>query len=91
MEYLGYIICTQEVVHNPTKVSAISQLPVPHNAKDVQTILGMIEYYACFAHNFADLAALLSDPLKKESTWQWTEWEQSAFEGLKTAPTRTPG
>ena len=40
--------------------------------------------------NYADLAALLSDLLKKDYTWQWTEGEQSAFEGLKTALTTTP-
>ena len=28
--------------------------------------------------------------LWKESTWQWTEWEQLAFEGLKTALTTAP-
>ena len=50
----------------------------------------MTGYYACFVYNYADLAALLSDLLKKECTWQWTEWEQSAFEGLKTALTTAP-
>ena len=37
-----------------------------------------------------DLAAPLSDLLKKKSTWQWRELEQSSFEGLKTALTTAP-
>ena len=44
----------------------------------------------CFLHNYTDLAAPLSDLLKKECTWHLTEWEQSAFEGLKTALTTAP-
>ena len=50
----------------------------------------MTEYYACFVYNYANLAAPLSDLLKKEYTWQWTEQEQLAFEGLKTALTTAP-
>ena len=41
-------------------------------------------------HNYADLAAPLSYLLKKECTLQWTKWEQTAFEGLKTALTTAP-
>ena len=37
--------------------------------------------------NYSDLAALFSYLLKKECNWQWTEWEQSAFEGLNSALT----
>ena len=33
----------------------------------------MTGYYAHFVHNYNDLAALLSDLLKKECTWQWIE------------------
>ena len=50
----------------------------------------MTGYYACFEYGYADLDDLLSDLLKKECTWQWTEWEQSEFEGLKTALTTAP-
>ena len=50
----------------------------------------MTGYYAFFVHNYADLAALLSDLFKKDCTWQWIEWEQSAFEGLKSALTIAP-
>ena len=50
----------------------------------------MIGYYAQFVYNYADLAAPLIDLHKKESTWQWTEREQSAFESFKTTLTRAP-
>ena len=45
--------------------------------------------YAHFFHNYADSDTPLSD-LFKESTWHWTEWEQLAFKGLKTALSIAP-
>ena len=90
MEYLGHIISTQGMAPDPTKVSTVAWWPVSYNGKDVQAFLGMTGYYECFVCNHADLAAPLSDLLKKECTWQWIEWEQSAFEGLKTALTTEP-
>ena len=90
MEYLGYIISTQEVATGSIKVSAVVQWPVPRNAKDVQTFLGITGYYARFVHSYAGLAAPLGEQLNKECTWQWIEREQLAFEGLKIALTMAP-
>ena len=56
----------------------------------MSNFLGMTGRYAYFVCNYADLAAPLSDLLQKECTWQWTEWEQAAFEGLKAALTIAP-
>ena len=45
------------------KVEAIHQYPVPKDKRDIMRFLGMAGYYRKFCHNFATIAAPLTELL----------------------------
>ena len=53
----------------PQKVDAISNWPTPTSKKELQTFLGLANYYAKFVWLFATLAAPLHQLLYKNVQW----------------------
>ena len=58
---------------------------IPQNAHDVKSFLGLIGFYQKFIPRFAALAVPLSNLLRKENAFTWTQVEQTSFENLKHA------
>jgi len=51
--------------------------------KDVQKFLGLANYYRQFVKDFAKIARLLHEMMRKEIKWSWGEKQQRTFEELK--------
>jgi Reverse transcriptase (RNA-dependent DNA polymerase) len=45
VEYLGHVISAQGIATDPKKVEAVQKWPNPANLKDVQSFLGLCNYY----------------------------------------------
>ena len=45
--------------------------PVPKSVKDVQKFLGLASYYRRFVKNFAKIARLLYELIRKKQKWKW--------------------
>lgn len=58
--------------------------------KQVQSFLGLANYYHCFIDGFAKIAVPLMDLLKKEKRWKWTLTQQNTFDKLKRRITSAP-
>ena len=82
---LYHFLLSSGVSTIPEKVHAIKNWPVPQNAHDVKSFLGMIGFYQKFIPRFAALAVPLSNLLRKENAFTWTQVEQTSFEDLKHA------
>ena len=50
---------------------------------DIQKFLGLINYYQWFIKNFAVIARLLHDLVKKDQKQDWTERQKKVFKKLK--------
>ena len=83
VSYLGFEIGQGQLAPNDAKVQAIVDYPSPSDRKGVRRFLGMIGYYRKFCRNFAQLALPLTDLLKKDRKFEWTQNCQIAFEKLK--------
>ena len=59
LSYLGHVIKQGTITMEPQKVDAISNWPTPTSKKELQTFLGLANYYAKFVRHFATLAAPL--------------------------------
>ena len=52
---LGHLISDQGLEADPEKVEAMVNFPRPQNVKQVQSFLGMVNYYACYIRGLADI------------------------------------
>jgi len=64
--------------------------PIPTKVKELQSFLGLCNYYRRFIDHFADITIPLTRLLHKNVPWQWTSIEQNAFDVLKAKLTEAP-
>lgn len=88
--YLGHIIGEDGVKPNPEKVKAVTEFPIPKNAKDIKSFLGLVSYYRRFIPEFSKIAKPLTTLLKKDIPFKWENQQQLAFDHLKHKLTSAP-
>jgi len=66
-------------------VECVKRLKNPKNVKELQSVLGLINYYRKFIPKAADLILPLSQLLKKGVEYKWTTECSSALDKLKEA------
>lgn len=54
--YLGHIVSARGIETDPVKVERVCDWPVPGNATEVKSILGLASYYRRFIPSFAEVA-----------------------------------
>ena len=81
--YLGHEIGQGRVAPVNAKVEAIASFPVPTDRRSLRRFLGMVGYYRKFCKNFAQIALPLTDLLKANVKFVWSEQCQKSFESLK--------
>src|ERR1044072_2233161 len=67
----------------------MQKLPIPCNLKDVQSILGLFQYYKNFVKDFARIVGPIYLALKRDQ-FQWEPEQNRAFEHLKKAMVEAP-
>ncbi|UYV64600.1 hypothetical protein LAZ67_3001273 [Cordylochernes scorpioides] len=65
-------------------IRAVRDFATPRSLKEVRNFLGLSSYYRRLIPNYAHVAQPLNDLLKKDSTFNWNQEEQNAFEALKS-------
>ena len=83
VEYLGHIIDKDELHAAPSKMQAVLNAPAPTCVKELQSFLGLINYYGRFIPNLATLLHPLNQLLKKTVQWKWSQKCQVAFQEAK--------
>ena len=90
IEYLGHIVGSGLVKPVDEKISAIKQIPIPSCRKQVRSFLGMVGFYRKFCPNFSTIAYPLTELLKKNTPYQWTEECTESFNQLKVLVCHPP-
>ena len=75
---------------DPAKVTAVMSWPPPKTIKELQSFLGMANYYNAYVASFATLATPLTNLLQGSCAWVWGPEQQRAFEDIKAALTSAP-
>lgn len=87
--YLGHTISGQGVAMDLAKVEAMCTWPQPTTMKAVCGFLGLTGYYRKFIRSYGELAAPLTQLLKREA-FLWTPATDTIFNNLKMALTTGP-
>ena len=89
VDFCGFVVGSQGIRTQHSKVEAIQKSPPLQNAKDVRSFLGLCGFYQKFIKNYSHLVASLTDLLKKDAIWKWEQPQIDSFENLKKAMCRT--
>ena len=89
-KYLGHIVTPESIRTDPSKVTAITDLPPPRNVKKFQSFISSCSWYRCFIPQFAKISKPLTALLKKNQKFIWTALQQAVFLELKQLITTAP-
>ena len=81
VKYLGHVFEEGGYRPDPDKVKSLEMLKSPEDVKGVKRVLGMLSFYRRFLPNMAVVAAPMTELLKKDVEFQWTN---ACEESLRT-------
>ncbi|PHT78431.1 hypothetical protein T459_16483 [Capsicum annuum] len=90
VQFLGHTISQGQIQMDSDKVEAIRDWEVPTKVPELRSFLGLANYYRRFILGYSDIAAPLTDLLKKNRAWEWNSSCQGAFDNLKAAIIKEP-
>jgi hypothetical protein len=90
ISFLGHIVGREGLRPDPAKVQKIRDFPRPHNQKTLRGALGLFGYYRKFIKDFSKIANPMNKLLKKNTPFEWTDKQQTAFDYLKERLTKAP-
>ena len=90
LDFFGFQFSKEGKRADPKKVTAFANTPIPSNASEVRSLLGMSNYCSQFIPDYATITAPLRELTKKNATFKWSEDCQAAYDKLKFILTNSP-
>lgn len=90
VQYLGHIISSDGVKPDPRLIEAVRTFPVPANIKELQSFLGLSNFYRRHVQDYAAITKPLTHLLKKGVTFDWTPECDRAMQRVKDILTSSP-
>jgi hypothetical protein len=81
--FLGHIVSKKGFAVDPSKVTAVKEWEPPKNVGEIHSFLGLAGYYRRFIENFSKIAKPMTELLKKEKKFKWTDESEKTFQELK--------
>ena len=83
INFLGFIASGKRVLLDQNKVKTLSSLPNPKNVKQLQSQLGLFDYFSRFIPKFATIAAPLYALTRKERKFSIMNEDKKAIDTIK--------
>lgn len=84
VKYLGHIFSPNEIKPDPDRLEAINQMQGPKNKRDLQTLLGVLNFMRTFIPNLSDKTAPLRELIKNNVLFNWTDLHSKILDEIKT-------
>ena len=81
--FLGHIVSAGGVSVDPTKIKDVEEWEAPTNQTQVRSFLGLVGYYRKFVEGFSSIAQPMTQLLKKDKKFEWTDKCEASFQELK--------
>ena len=90
VKLLGHVVSSTGLAPDEDKLDAISKFPQPRSVKDIQSFLGLCNYYRKFIRNFSIIARPMYEATRKDLHFEWNETLQGVFDLLKEVLVNAP-
>ena len=88
--FLGHVVSKHGVQPDSSKIKAIMEWEPPKSVTEIRSFLGLAGYYRRFVKDFSLVAKPLTNLLRKNVAFQWTDACQQSFDELKHRLTFAP-
>lgn len=88
--YLGHVISVGGVATDPKNIAAVQKWETPKSVRAVRGFLGLAGYYRKFVRNFGQISRPLTELLKKDRHFRWTDETETSFRSLQQALITAP-
>ena len=90
VQFLGHVVSKEGIATDPEKVKAIKEWPQPKDLHELRSFYGLCSYYRKFVQDFAKIAAPMTNLMRAETKFQWTQPCEEAFEEMKRRLIESP-
>ena len=90
VEFLGYVIGREGIRMAKEKVEAVLSWKASSSLTEVQSFLGVTNFYRRFIKDYSKIASPLAELTKKGQNWNWTTEAERSFQELKNRFTTAP-
>jgi hypothetical protein len=87
--FLGHVLSAKGVAVDPSKIEVVSKWQSPKFVTEIRSFLGLVGYYHRFIENFSKIAKPMTELLKSNTPYVWSEKCEASFQELKTRLTTT--
>ncbi|KAK1661708.1 hypothetical protein QYE76_049867 [Lolium multiflorum] len=88
--FLGHILSAGGIAVDPTKIKTVAEWKAPTTQTEVRAFLGLAGYYRRFVAGFSSIARPMTQLLKKDKKFEWTDKCEESFQQLKSRLTSAP-
>jgi len=88
--FLGHVLSAEGISVDPSKVKDVLDWSAPTTLSEIRSFLGLAGYYHCFIEGFSKIAKPMTELLKKDKNFEWTEDYERSFNELKIRLTSAP-
>ena len=85
-----HVISGEGIAVDPTKVDTVTNWEAPTTVGEIRSFLGLAGYYRRFIEIFSKIAKPMTELLKKDTKFKWTDDWEASFQELKKRLTTTP-
>ena len=83
VQFLGFNLSETGITPSQEKMEAIQRFPTPRNKKQLQSFLGICNYYRKFQHNYSELTSKFATQLSSKDKWKWGPDQDITFQLIK--------
>ncbi|KAK1617173.1 hypothetical protein QYE76_022690 [Lolium multiflorum] len=88
--FLGHILSAGGIAVDPSKIKTVAEWKAPTTQTEVRAFLGLAGYYRRFVEGFSSIARPMTQLLKKDKKFEWTNKCEESFQQLKSRLTSAP-
>ena len=88
--FLGHILSAGGIAVDPAKIKTVMEWKAPTTQTEVRAFLGLAGYYRRFVEGFSSIARPMTQLLKKDRKFEWTDKCEESFQQLKSRLTTAP-